>query len=497
MRRALAVLLGIVAITWLQFAIFPGHSWLQSDTQIYVPMLERLASPGLLSRDLVATHPNVAYTIYDEVTLFLHEAGRLNLHTALVGQQLFCRAGAVLGVFLIAGSAGLGDWQALLAATLVNLGAMLYGPGVSLVDLEPTPKGFAFGLVLLAVGLLARKLPLLGGLAGGVALIYDPRVALPFWTVVLLAMLFDRSLRPMLRPSITILAVFGLLLANLAQLQPGIGETQGLFEKISPAIARILEYRTSYVWVSSWAGRLIWLYLALWSCGVWATRRIWGSLGRLMRWFFVLLPVLGLCSVPLSYVLLEYARWHVTPQIQPARTLTFLMAFAFAACAIAGFQAVQKKELPQAAFLLAIVALFSLTTPHAGKEPAEGQLATIADWAQSSTWGGSMFLFPDAQRELYPGVFRTEAKRAVWVDWETGRQSAYFDSFADEWARRWHDTMEGTYSITRLKALLTLPIDYYVVKRKDEVPGALPAFATADFLVYDARELRDLPITAP
>ena len=40
--RALLVCLGIAAFTWLGFRVFPGHTYLQSDTQIYLPMLERL-----------------------------------------------------------------------------------------------------------------------------------------------------------------------------------------------------------------------------------------------------------------------------------------------------------------------------------------------------------------------------------------------------------------------------------------------------------------------
>jgi hypothetical protein len=497
MRRALAILLGIVAITWLQFAIFPGHSWLQSDTQMYVPILERLANPGFLTRDLVATHPNVTYTIYDEVTLFLHEAVRLNLQTALVLQQILFRGAAVLGVYLIARSAGLGRVLALLASALGNGGAMLYGPSILLIDLEPTPQAFAFGLAILGTGLFANEMPLLAGLAGGLALVYDPRVALPFWTVVLLALLFDRQLRPLLRPSITVLAIFGLLLANLAQLQPGVGDTQAVFERISPSIARILQYRTSYVWVSSWAPRLIWLYLAVWLCGMWATRRIWPSLNKPMRWFFVLLPTLGLLGVPLSYLLLECANWYATPKIQPARALLFVLAFAFAACTIAGLQAAARGRRLEAGAFLSLVIAAAFTTPHPATGPADKQLTQIANWAQSSTWGGSMFLFPDAQRERYPGVFRTVAKRAVWVDWETGKQSAYFDTFADEWVRRWKDTMEGAYSPERLKSFLLLPIDYYVLKRKDAIPAARAAFATADFVVYDARELRKLAGTEP
>src|SRR4051794_41063404 len=48
-----AILLGgLAAITLFQFFVFPGHSWLAAqtdvpDTKVYVPMIERLGSPGL------------------------------------------------------------------------------------------------------------------------------------------------------------------------------------------------------------------------------------------------------------------------------------------------------------------------------------------------------------------------------------------------------------------------------------------------------------------
>ena len=223
MRRALVVALGIAAITWLEFQFFPGHTYLQGDTQIFLPILERLAAPGYLSRDLVATHPHVTYTIYDELTLFLHQVAAVSFETALTVQQVFCRGAGVLGVFLLVLAAGLGDLSALLLAALVNLGAALKGPQVLLIDLEPTPHAFAFGLVLLAIGLLAREKPLLAGLMGGLALLYHVPTAAPFWTVLLIAFIFERRLRMLLRPTLSILVVFALLLANLAQLQPGVG----------------------------------------------------------------------------------------------------------------------------------------------------------------------------------------------------------------------------------------------------------------------------------
>src|SRR5438270_10219525 len=133
MRRALLLCLGIVSVTCLEFEIFPGHTYLQSDTQIYVPMLERLDAPGCLSRDLVATHPVLTYTIYDEVTLFLHNVTGLSLKGALITQQFVCRSLGVLGAFLLAQAVGLDDLLAFLVAALLNPGATLAGPGVSVV----------------------------------------------------------------------------------------------------------------------------------------------------------------------------------------------------------------------------------------------------------------------------------------------------------------------------------------------------------------------------
>jgi hypothetical protein len=53
------------------FFWFPGTTWLQSDTQIYVPIFEHLEYPAHFQKDLAAAHPHVAFTIYDEVTLAL------------------------------------------------------------------------------------------------------------------------------------------------------------------------------------------------------------------------------------------------------------------------------------------------------------------------------------------------------------------------------------------------------------------------------------------
>ena len=61
----------------------------------------------------------------------------------------------------------------------------------------------------------------------------------------------------------------------------------------------------------------------------------------------------------------------------------------------------------------------------------------LARWAEQNTWGGSLFLFPDAGRELYPGVFRGRSRRAVWVDWKGGMLAASLNR------SRWSGSIAG------------------------------------------------------
>jgi hypothetical protein len=550
MRRALLLCISIVSVTWLGFKVFPGHTYLQGDTQTYVPMLERMDAPGYLSRDLVATHSHLTYTIYDEVTLFLHAVAGLSLKTALIAQQLLYRAAGVLGAFLLARATGLNGLFAFLAATLLNLGAALTGPGVWLLDCEPVPRAFAVGLVILAMGLLTRERPLLAGLSGGLAVLYDPPTAAPFWIVVLVALIFDRQLRSLLRPAGTILLIFVLLLANLAQLQPGVLEPQIFLGKISNSLANVHLYIASDAWVSLWAGRDIWQYLVIWTCGMWATARIWPALNRQTRWLFMLLPSLGIISVPASYMLLEQLRWSLVPQLRPARALLFTVAMTSLACSIAGIHAalrhktreallwflvvfalplnvrvldllrvINAKDLLQLVLCVALAGLLTAFIMRFGSTklrpvvllipliaivagPRIGRVANysmttnnepiteVTDWAENNTWGGSMFLFPDAARDLYPGVFRAESRRPVWVDWESGSLANYFESFAHDWWERWRQTMEGQFSPARMQRILSLPVDYYVLKRANQLADVKPVFENREFVVYESRDLK-------
>src|SRR3954468_21834698 len=105
-------------------------------------------------------------------------------------------------------------------------------------------------------------------LAFGSAVLYQPSTAALLWAAIALTFILNRQLRPLLRPMLTILFVFVLLLANLAQLQPGVVDTGAFFRQISFPWMRILRERTPEVMISTWSGRAIMFYLLVFVGGV-------------------------------------------------------------------------------------------------------------------------------------------------------------------------------------------------------------------------------------
>jgi hypothetical protein len=552
--RAFLVCVGLAVFTWLGFQYFPGHTYLQADTQAYLPMLERISSPGYLARDIVATHPHVSFTIYDEVTLGLRKTAHQTFERALVEQQLLFRAAGLLGIYLLATAVGTTPAYAFTIAAFLNLGATLSGPAVLLVEYEPIPRGFAFELVLLAVGLLAHRLPLLAGLAGGLAFVYHPPTAALFWGIVLLAMIFDREARRHWKPLLLALLIACLLLANVAQLQPDAVENQNLLGRLSQSLMDLQHFRNKFSFVSLWAPRDIWHYLGICLCAIWASTAIWPNIRREMRWFFIGMPLGGVLSVPLSYLLLERLHLAVVPQFQPARALVYTVAFASMTCGMAAAKAaMEKRPLAATAWMLVVVAMpldtrwFDLLRIHDARSSAmfavwvglallagfamshlnrnwlrpaaiavpalaafaipmgagvrnyqtidKQPVTEVAEWASQNSWGSSMFLFPDAGHTPYPGIFRAISERAVYVDWESGSQVNYFETFAQEWYSRYQQTMNGEFTAARFEDMLSLPIDYYVLTRKNALLGARAVYQNGEYVVYEAQDLRNSSVS--
>jgi hypothetical protein len=114
------------------------------------------------------------------------------------------------------------------------------------------------------------------------------------------------------------------------------------------------------------------------------------------------------------------------------------------------------------------------------------ELAQFSEWARGSTPKDSIFLFPDAGRALYPGIFRSEALRAVYVDWKGGGQVNYLKGFGDQWWFRWQETMARGFTPAALPKYEALGVAYVVLLPENRLPRQA-AFENARFAVYPLR----------
>jgi hypothetical protein len=489
MRHGLLILLGLLAVAWFEFQVYPGHSCLRGETQLLVPMLERLDTPGFLSRDLVASNPTFAYTIYDEITQSLHVLARVGFERALLWQQILFRLAAVIGVFLLARALKVSPLGALLITAAVNAITHLAAPQAFVTNPDPNPGSFAVGLVLLAAGLMANHMPLLGGLAAGLALVYDPVTAAAFWLVLAAAWLFDKSQRRLLRPAWLALVIFSLILGNLVQLQSGLGTGQEITARMSEAMVHLTQIRTPWVWVTHWMGRGILTYKFLLVAGIWALARIWHHADRITKWITLGLAASGSVSVAVSALLL-LDRAQFAAAMTPSRNLAFTVALSVLLCAAASWHAAQKRNwaqsLPWLALVLAAILNAQVLDLLHGQldvvqsSPEPESLRALAQWAAQDTWGSSLFQFPDAGKSDDPGIFRALSKRALWADWRSGEIADYSDQAGQEWWARWQSELT-----------LRLPIDYYVLERSHQLSGVKPVYENSRYIVYDAQDLRE------
>jgi hypothetical protein len=508
------VALAITGLALLTFFQFPGHTWLQQDTQIYTPILEHLRDPSLLRNDMVAQHPHVAFTLYDEAARALRSATGLGFREVLQAQQLITRALGIWGLYLMAEALGLSFVQALAVAAICSLGAAIAGPAVLTFEYEPTPRAFAVPLLWCGMGLSMRGRYLAAGIAGAAAFLYHPPTALPFCAIFAVLVVVRRQWRAM-APLSAAAAI--LLLASRG------GDTVWL-ARLTPLDEQLQRLRASYVWISTWPTARIWHHLLLFAIVLAALWRVRGKAALEARLWWVGLPLLGILSMPLSWLLLERMKWSLAPQIQPLRTLLFVALAVQFLSAVAAFRARHRAEAFgwfAAAFLLPLIPV--LTDPWSRRGalvaaalasgcalwdrarlpvavaaffavPIIGgvvhyphlhtpELAQLSDWARLSTAKDAVFLFPDAGRGLQPGIFRAEALRAVYVDWKAGGQVNYLRDFGEDWWFRWQQTMAPKFSPMALPRFGALGVQYVVLQPKNRMPR--PAvFENAAYVVY-------------
>ncbi len=552
MLARVGVAAAVIWITLAGYFLFPGHTYLYSDTQIYLPILERYWDGSVFTRELLAQRPHVAFTIYDEAALVLRRVTGLDFQGVLVLQQLVFRALGTFGVFLIAASLGLSRPMALLAAAVFSLGATIAGPAVLTVEYEPVPRGFAVPLLLLAVGFVAQGRDLAAGLAASLAFLYHAPTTIPFWLVYFCLALWPTRPAIMTRHILglgpLLLAVLSMLI--LSRIQPGVAEPQPFFGTIEPALERLQRLRAPYNWIAMWDPYWYRHYTFLWLVSLAAFWRLRKLAPEDLKFFLAGMPLWGILSIPLSYVLLDRMKWVLVPQIQPARAVLFVTAFAVILGAAAGLRAAGARRFWEAAAWLIVafavpasprvlqVLLPDLTSPLVRRRLAvvaglaavfalaawaesarkrwraaalmlalllpfpmlphgarvrnyphldSPELDELAQWARQATPKEAVFHFPDAGKELYPGIFRAKSLRAVYVDWKAGGQINFLPRLGFEWWRRWQLAGAGGLDATAPARYRELGIDYVVVRTPRRIPGCEPVFSNARFTACRAR----------
>jgi len=553
-RRCLFVGLWLAALTAVGFFLFPGHTYLQSDTQIYVPMLEHLWDPSAFQHDFMVQRPHMAFTIYDEMALALRRLTGLGFREVLLAQDVFFRFLGLLGIFLISVSLKFADRVALLVTAVFGLGAVVAGPAVLTIEYEPLPRAFALPLLFLAIGLIAHGRDLSAGVAASLAFLYHPTTTLAFWGVYFALACwpgggFAAMRRRVLGLAPLLVAVILLLIAS--RMQAGVTEPPDFLSRIAPWWEQVLRLRSTYLWTSMWYPHWFWHYAILAVAAGIAFFRLHRSMPADLRFFMAGLPVLGLLSVPFSWLLLEKWKLALAPQLQPARNVLFLTVAAILFASMAAVKAAQSRRRGESFLWFVLVfavpagdavhwTLFTrLADPlvrrrlfvdlacagaaagiaWAGSRPvrwwfwpawgavlllpfylypAVGKvqnyprlhteaIVDLSDWAGSATPKDAIFLFADAGRDLAPGVFRATALRAVYVDWKSGGQGNYLPSVAREWWKRWHAVDALKFKSGDLRRYARLGIDYVVLTQSAAPSGVQPVFQNTAYRVYQVR----------
>lgn len=505
--------LATAVLALVSFFWFPGHTILLSDTQIYIPIMERIANPALYPNDIMASRPHVRFTIYDEVALALRKVTSLGFEPLLLAQQFLYRWLGMLGIYLVAASAQLSLARALAVTAMVSLGAVVNGPQVLTVEYEPVPRGFAMSFVLLSLGCASQKWWKLSAGLAGIALCWHPPTALAYSVLLAFVLVWQRQWK-----AVAWLGGGVLLLALAILVSPPSVDSFPLFGKLEPATEQLQRMRSSYNWIGTWWQQWWRHYVLLSLILAVALARIWKDLPPQLKLFLAGLPLIGIMSLPVSYWLLDRMKWAIVAQYQPGRYLVFVTLIASLCAAIAGLRA--RRYVESAVFLflpfalpmqpdltavsgvklglaagLALLGAFPplalpaaavafLVIPTVGKvvnfpKVHTTELNQLAQWASTSTPIESVFQFANIRRGAEAGIFRARGLRAVYADWKAGGQANFQHDFGLEWLRRWQ-------AVERAQPLSTyrkLGVDYIVYSAGKQPPGLAPVYQNVRWVV--------------
>jgi hypothetical protein len=351
-RPGFLIPLALAVLALLTFFVYPGHTFLESDSQIFVPVLLHQLDPGLFGQDILIKGVHTTYTVWDELALALHRASSLGVESVLFLLQIGFRLVGLLGVFWLLeailvgvwtptstpGAAGAPQrWLALTGAAVYALGSWVPGPTLLTIEYEPTPRAFALPFVLLGLGLIGRGKFVAAGIAGACAYLLHPPTSLAFWGVYLLAALVHTEDEKRWH-GLALLPAAAAALQVFVWLEPLPVEMQTFFMRIDPAWEKLQRLRAPYVFPSDWPRSAFWVHACLAALIAVAYVRLRPAVAPRLRTFLWMLPATGIASVPLTWLFLEKLKWSLMPQLQPMRYTLYLVLLGMLMCYAAGME---------------------------------------------------------------------------------------------------------------------------------------------------------------
>ena len=168
--------------------------------------------------------------------------------------------------------------------------------------------------------------------------------------------------------------------------------------------------------------------------------------------------------------------------LQPLLTGPFVwsrVAVAFALAAVTALAGIRLAPLVAVAAFFAIPILGGVVNyPRLHT----GDLAELSAWARANTRRDAVFVFPGFDRNLAPGIFRSEALRAVYVDWKGGGQVNYLKDLGEQWWFRWRQIR--TFHPGDLPQYTASGISYVVLR--EPLPRT-SQFQNSTYFVYELK----------
>lgn len=540
-----ALLLALIVGAGLFY--FPGTQYLTSDTQIYTPMLEHSRDARVLARDPLVQYPHLGLSLYDEIVNGVRDLTGLPAYPVMYACQVLFRIVLVLAGYLLALGICHGRWESLWAAAVLQATGFVAGPSVMVVEYDAVPRGFTLAISLLATACLLYGRAWLAALLAAVGLFFQAGAAYPFLACFGLYLLLERrdeAFLYRLRFLLPMVASLGLILLS-AGLHGGGSASLSL---VPDWLRELHHLRASYNYPSLWHPAVLWTPVGLGCVCLAAGWVLSPSLPRHFQWYLLGVPVAGMISIPFAWLFMEQFQVFLMAQLQPARALAFLYAFGVPVLLalgvrmarhgrwvaawfwfLAGFSIPFSNQLvffvgangwPASRFrylwvpALACVALLVfwlwkrarvaavvllcvlaaapfgilrevLGTNAFATDARSAEIAELAAWAKAHTGSDAVFAFPGFGKGSQPGVFRSQALRAVYTDWKSGGQVNFSQDFARLWWERWNAVMTAkTFSLEEAVRFQSMQIDYVVVPPAQAPAGIEPLFRNGAFAAY-------------